>query len=484
MTAKIDTSVRAAPPVVLPITTTPPSPPRVSAEERARVLEERLSRWKAISEGGGIDQWVSAQLTAKGALVTGDPSRMSDKERAQYKERKKVEAKERRSLRKLAWEAYAATHISHLGAGIHWEDSTDADKFDIANREERAKTIGLPPLVGAVDLAKALDIPITRLRWMAFHREVDTGSHYRRWLIPKRDGSSRTITAPKRDLKRAQRWALRNVFDRLPVHGAAHGFLSARSIVTNAKAHAGADTVVKVDIKDFFPTVTWRRVRGLLRKAGMAEGPATLLALLSTEAPREIVQFRGKTLYVATGPRVLPQGAPTSPAITNAICLRLDRRVSGLAKKLGFRYTRYADDLTLSWRAPVKPDAGTSPRAPIGTLLRGLKEILQSEGFRMHPSKTAIMRAGMRQKVTGLVINKAGENIPDARVPRDTLRRLRAAIKNRELGRPGKGESLAQLKGLAAFVYMTDPVRGRSLLDRIDMLEARSEGGGSPTPAT
>lgn len=484
MTAKIDTSVRAAPPVVLPITTAPSPQPQASVEERRRVLDERLARWKAISEAGGIDSWVHAQLTAKGTLVTGDPARMSDKERGQYKERKKVEAKERRTLRKLAWEAYVATHISHLGAGIHWEDSTDADKFDIANREERAKSIGLPPLAGAIDLAKALDIPITRLRWLAFHREVDTGSHYRRWLIPKRDGSSRTITAPKRDLKRAQRWALRNVFDRLPVHGAAHGFLSARSIVSNAKAHAGADTVVKVDIKDFFPTVTWRRVRGLLRKAGMAEGPATLLALLSTEAPREVVQFRGKTLYVATGPRVLPQGAPTSPAITNAICLRLDRRVSGLAKKLGFRYTRYADDLTLSWRAPAKPEAGTSPRAPIGTLLRGLKDILLSEGFRMHPSKTAVMRVGMRQKVTGLVINKAGEGVPEARVPRETLRKLRAAIKNRELGRQGKGESLAQLKGLAAFVYMTDPARGRSLLDRINALEARSEGGGSPTPAT
>jgi hypothetical protein len=479
VTAKIDTSVRAAPPVVLPITTAPSPQPQASAEERRRALEERLVRWKAISDAGGIDHWVNAQLTAKGALATGDPAHMSDKERGQYKERKKVEAKERRGLRKLAWEAYVATHISHLGAGIHWEDSLDADKFDVANREERAKAIGLPPIAGAIDLAKALDIPITRLRWLAFHREVDTGSHYRRWLIPKRDGSSRTITSPKRDLKRAQRWALRNVFDRLPVHGAAHGFLSARSIVTNARAHAGADTVVKVDIKDFFPTVTWRRVRGLLRKAGMAEGPATLLALLSTEAPREVVQFRGKTLYVATGPRVLPQGAPTSPAITNAICLRLDRRVSGLAKKLGFRYTRYADDLTLSWRAPAKPEAGTSPRAPIGTLLRGLKDILLSEGFRMHPSKTAVMRAGMRQKVTGLVINKAGENIPEARVPRETLRNLRAAIKNRELGRPGKGETLAHLKGMAAFVYMTDPARGRAFLDRIAALEARTEGGGA-----
>ena len=248
---------------------------------------------------------------------------------------------------------------------------------------------------------------------------------------------------------------------------------------------------MKVDIKDFFPTITWRRVRGLLRKAGMAEGPATLIALLATESPREVVQFRGKPLYVATGPRVLPQGAPTSPAITNAICLRLDRRVSGLARKLGLRYTRYADDLTLSWNAPANApvlaaggapaapaDRAPNPRAPIGALLRGLKEILLSEGFRLHPSKTTVMRRGDRQKVTGLIVNRAGESVPTARVPRERVRELRAAIRNRELGRHGKGETLAQLKGLAAFIYMTDPVRGRAFLDRLAALEARA--GGAP----
>lgn len=479
MTAKIDTSVRAAPPVVLPVTT--PTAPSSYGDpaERRRAQEEHVQRWKTITEAGGIDAWLTAELTSKGALVTGNPASMSEKERASYKERKKVEAKERRSLRKLAWDAYFATHISHLGAGVHWSDDASADKFDIPNREERARSIGLPALASADDLARALELPIGRLRCLSFHREVDTGSHYRRWQIPKRDGSSRTITAPKRDLKRAQRWALRALFDKLPVHGAAHGFLANRSIVTNAQIHAGADTIVKVDIKDFFPTITWRRVRGLLRKAGLAEGPATLVALLSTESPREIVQFRGKTRYVATGPRVLPQGAPTSPAITNAICLRMDRRMSGLARKLGFRYTRYADDLTLSWRRPAKVPEGAFPRAPIGALLRGVKAILLSEGFTIHPTKTVVMRSGDRQKVTGLVVNRptgaASAGVPEARVPRETVRRLRAAIKNRELGRPGRGESLAQLKGMAAFVFMTDEKRGRAFLDRIEALEKASQ---------
>ena len=133
----------------------------------------------------------------------------------------------------------------------------------------------------------------------------------------------------------------------------------------------------------------------------------------------------------------LPQGAPTSPAITNAICLRMDRRMSGLARKLGFIYTRYADDLAFSWRRN-----GTSTKAPIASLLKRSEEILKSEGFTPHPTKTKILRKGNCQRVTGLVVNHAPGK-PKARVPRDVLRRLRAAIHNREKGKPGKEGSQA-----------------------------------------
>jgi RNA-directed DNA polymerase len=486
VTAKIDQHLQAAPPAIVP----PGSPggpaqglstpPEATAEAappspQAKAREERAARWKAIGEAGGIDKWVAAQLQAKGLADDGrDPSKMSDREKSQFKERKKAEAAERRTLKKQAWEAYQATHITHLGVGVHWHDATHPDKLDLENREERARALKLDGLANADDLAKALGIDLPTLRWLAFHRDVDTSSHYLRWTIPKRDGTARTITSPKRKLKAAQRWALRNVYEKLPVHGSAHGFLSARSIVTNARIHAGAETLVKVDIKDFFPTVTFRRVKGLLRKAGLPEGVATLLSLISTESPRDVVQFRGKTLYVAKGPRTLPQGAPTSPAITNAICLRLDRRMSGLSRALGLRYSRYADDMTFSWRSPEPAVQGTHPRAPVGALLRGLRTILRAEGFVLHPSKTKVMRDGGRQIVTGLIINGAPDR-PAARVPRETLRTLRAALHNREKGKPGKeGETLAQLKGLAAFVHMTDPVRGRPLLDRVAALEAKA----------
>src|SRR5690606_624523 len=152
---------------------------------------------------------------------------------------------------------------------------------------------------------------------------------------------------------------------------------------------------------------------------------------------------RGQKYFVALGPRCLPQGAPTSPALTNTLCLRLDQRVHGLAKKLGWRYTRYADDLTFSLPARY---AGEEQLAK---LIGGVHAVVESEGFHVHPDKTRVHRPGGRQSVTGLVVN--GDRPP--RVPRPLRRRLRAALHNL---RGGKGlredETVDSLMGYAAYV--------------------------------
>ncbi|CAM3477743.1 RNA-directed DNA polymerase [Corallococcus sp. ZKHCc1 1396] len=477
MTAKLESFVPAAPPQAVP--EVPPAAASNTAtaskrEARRAAHDVLLARWKAITEAGGTEEWVQAQLVAKGALADEvDFSSLKEKEKTAWKEKKKAEAVERRALGRQAHEAWKATHINHLGVGIHWSETSLPDRFDLEHREERARVNGLPALDDAEALAKALDVSVSKLRGFAFHRDVDTGSNYVSWRIPKRDGSERTITSPKPELKQAQRWVLSNVVERLPVHGAAHGFVAGRSILTNALAHQGADVVVKVDLKDFFPTVTWRRVKGLLRKGGLPEGTSTLLALMSTEAPRELLSFRGKTLHVAKGPRALPQGAPTSPGITNALCLRMDKRLSALSRKLGFTYTRYADDLTFSWTKAKAAKARRAQGAPVAVLLARVKDVVEAEGFTVHPNKTRVARKGSRQRVTGLVVNEAKDGTPAARVPRDVVRRLRAAIHNRQKGKPGReGESLEQLKGMAAFLYMTDPAKGRAYLDQLAKLEA------------
>jgi hypothetical protein len=412
--------------------------------------------WRTIVQAGGIPAWVEAQLEARGLKVTrADAAAMSDHERSEYKKGLKAEAAERRRLRLEAWRAYRANHITHLGEGVYWNDAAGPDKWDIPNAEERAAENELPQLDSPGQLAEALGLTVPQLRWLAYHRDAATKLHYRRFVIPKRGGGERAIWAPMPMLKAAQHWILRNVVEKLPVHGAAHGFLPGRSIRTNAAAHTNPRLVLKLDVKDFFPTVTLARVKGVFRKAGYREQVATLLALLCTESPREVLERGGKTYYVSLGPRCLPQGAPTSPGLTNTLCLRLDRRLAGLAAKLGWRYTRYADDLTFSL-----PD-GHREKPRTGALMGLVKRVVEAEGFTAHPDKTRVHRHGGRQQVTGLVVNGTGA----PRVTRALRRQLRAAAHNLSRGKPLKGgDTPARLEGYAAFVYMTDAALGAKLL--------------------
>ena len=185
-----------------------------------------------------------------------------------------------------------------------------------------------------------------------------------------------------------------------------------------------------------------------------------MLALLCTEAPRKVVEHNGKMLC-CDGRTVLATGYP-SPALTNIACLRLDRRLTGFAESQGWRYTRYADDLTFS--VPIGRHTG---RQYVDGFIAKVTEIVADEGFNIHPDKTTVMGLGNRQEVTGLVVN--GESTP--RTPREVKRMLRAAIHNLKNGHPFKeGESLQTLLGYAAFVCSQEPEQGREFLDELSTL--------------
>ncbi|WP_020474694.1 reverse transcriptase family protein [Zavarzinella formosa] len=422
----------------------------------ATTTTDPIALWQSILQAGGVRAYIDGQLKERGFLVERrDTDAMSDREKDQYKKALKQEAAERKKLKKEAWAAYKTAHIVHLGDGVYWSDESKPDKWDTPNSEERAAENELPALDSPKQLAEALGLTIPQLRGMCHHRDAATKLHYVRFTIPKRDGKPRPIWAPLPKLKAAQRWILHNIVERLPVHGSAQGFLVGRSTLSNAAVHTNAKILLKMDVTDFFPTVTWRRVRGVFRRAGYREQIATLLALICTEAPREIVQHDGKTYYVSLGARCLPQGAPTSPSLTNALCLRLDRRLTALAAKLGWRYSRYADDMTFSLPA----DHAGKPQ--LGKLLGCVKRVVTAEGFEVKDEKTRVHRKGGNQSVTGLVVN--GDGTP--RTPRKVRRELRAAIHNLEKGKPLKeGETLPRLMGMAAYVYMTDAKRGKELL--------------------
>lgn len=428
--------------------------------------EERKELWNQIDDAGGVRAYIRQEINRQDLAATGNPEHMNASQRQRYKQAKRREAEFRVALRKRTWAAYRETHLVHLGDDIFYNDLIDIDAFDIDQREQRREANQIPSIESIDELATFLKVSVPELRWLSYHRNAEKSPHYVQFSIPKADGSSRTISAPKPKLKACQTKIYHEILSVLPVHGAAHGFVPGRSIATHASLHAGASIVVKMDIRHFFPSLVFPRIKGYFRKIGYPEQVATVLALLCTESPRQEVEHNGEVLHVALRDRCLPQGAPTSPTLTNLLCVKLDRRILGLARKLGWTYSRYADDLAFSWHSDEAPE--------FGRLMGCAKAIVSNEGFKIHPKKTRVMRPQGRQIVTGLVLNATeGDEPTQPRPTRKLVRQIRAAIHNRKNGKPAKeGESLQQLQGLAAFVCQTDPRRGEPLMQAVRELIA------------
>lgn len=306
---------------------------------------------------------------------------------------------------------------------------------DLASDVEQLERYGLPVWLSEGDVARALGLTEAQLKHYSIHRERETSPHYVTFAIRKRSGGHRLIHAPKTRLKAIQRQLNELLISRLPVSEAAHGFRSGRSVATNADRHVGKQVVIKLDLADCFPSIHYGRVRGLLISLGYSYPVATVLAVLTTEAERQPVVAEGKTYYVPIGPRVCVQGAPTSPGVCNAVLMRLDRRLAGLAKKFDFTYSRYADDLTLS--------GNDTSRTKM--LIRFAREIVDDEGFRLNRKKTRVLRRGQRQRVAGVVVNE------QKGLSRTDRRKLRAAIHKLD---PTDSKTSRQLQGKVAYLSM------------------------------
>jgi retron-type reverse transcriptase len=394
------------------------------------------------------------------AAMTGEAAvRAEREERARIKAQKKAEAAERKRLRAMAIADRRANDIVFLGRGVSGRLGERTSRLDILQQA------GLPALSTPSDLAIALGISIPRLRWLAFHRDVATRVHYVRFTVPKKSGGQRVLSAPHRSLGRAQRWIFEQIVSKLPAEAAAHGFLPGRSILSNARPHSGQRIVVNLDLEGFFPSIGFPRVRKVFERAGYSPAVATIMALLCTESPRTIAVFEGATFYVATGPRGLPQGACTSPGLSNQVARRLDRRLSGLAAKLDLAYTRYADDLTFSG------DEGLEGK--IGYLIARVRHIAQEEGFCLNESKTRVQRRNRPQMVTGLVVNdRPGVLRSEVRRLRAILHRARFEGLDRQ-NRSGIPDFRAWLRGKIEFVRMARPDVGLRLLSDFKALQRR-----------
>ena len=324
-----------------------------------------------------------------------------------------------------------------------------------------AENWDLPPILSAGDLAAWLELTPGELDWFADLKGLTTRSdtpealhHYRVRVLEKGAGGLRVIEAPKARMKELQRRILKGIVAAIPPHDAAHGFRTGRSIKTFVAPHAGQRVVLRMDLHDFFPSISFARVGALFRTAGYPDSVAALLAGLSTTTSSFLNERRH-----------LPQGAPTSPGIANLCAYRCDCRLSGLARAAGAQYTRYADDLAFS--------GGEEFDRRVERFATHVAVVLHEEGFAVHHRKTRIMRRGIRQHLAGLVTNQKPNII---RSDYDLLKAILTncvregpASQNRE----AHADFRAHLAGRIGFVAMINPSRAqrlRSIFEQINWL--------------
>ncbi|MEZ6033847.1 MAG: reverse transcriptase family protein [Planctomycetaceae bacterium] len=433
----------------------PPSEvPRVQRIDRTMVGMGLISESELAEIHDIGDRMSQYQSDAAFVASSGESAvAQSREERRRQREEKQAAAEARRKQRREQIAQRRANDIVFLGRGV------SRGLADRRSNIEQLQEQCLPVLSSPADLAQSMGMSISLLRWLTFHSDAPTRVHYVSFDVPKKSGGMRRLSAPHRKLAEAQHWVLTNILNLLPVHACAHGFVARHSVVTNAELHVGASVVINADLSNFFPAITFARVDGMFQKLGYSPAIATILALLCTECPRQPLQFGETMYYAATGPRSLPQGACTSPAISNQIAGKLDRRMSLLAEKLGWRYTRYADDLTWSVCGEAIPS--------IGYVLARIRHIVEDEGFELNHAKTRVQRRCQQQSVTGVVVNDR------MNVPRPTIRRIRAILHNaKRTGLDAQNRNSHPhfrdwLTGMIGWVHMVNPEQGRRLMSAL-----------------
>lgn len=243
------------------------------------------------------------------------------------------------------------------------------------------------------------------MRQLNFYCNPNHPYRYKQFKVKKKSGGVRQIATPSYFSFKVMLRCVNELFKAVYTPSAyAMGFAEGRSVVSNAIIHKGQHYVFNIDLKDFFPSVDQARVWKRLQLAPLCCKPSIANVLAGLCAMRQD-EADGTVRYV------LPQGAPTSPIVTNMICDTLDRRLAGLAKRFGLHYSRYADDITFRSMHNVYQEAGD--------FRKELKRIIEGQGFRMNDAKTRLQKLGSRQEVTGVVV---GQKL---NVPQQYVRDLR-----------------------------------------------------------
>lgn len=271
------------------------------------------------------------------------------------------------------------------------------------------------------------------------------GDLYHTFSIPKKTGGIRYIEAPCKRLKDIQRWIKDEIVDKFVISEYATGFRKKMSIVDNAKKHVGKELVINMDIQDFFPNIIYSQILLMFIYIGYRKDVAHLLTKLCTN-----------------NKNVLPQGSPASPAISNHILLKLDKRLGRLASSIGADYSRYADDITFSGNKSIN------------TIVPLVIKIVSEEGFQINKNKTRLQYRNQRQEVTGLIVNDkiAVNSVLESEIKNAVyFIKLYGIDDHMKHIKCNKSFYLEHLYGIAYYIKMVDEEKGKEYLKQLDNIK-------------
>lgn len=283
--------------------------------------------------------------------------------------------------------------------------------------------LGLPVIQTLDDFSAITHISKYTIYQLSYHSD----KHYKTYSIPKKSGGVRTICQPSRRLKGLQSWILVTILNKIQVSSSCKGFRKGSSTLENAIPHIGANTVLNLDLKDFFPTVTDRQVFNIFKTIGYNNLISTVFTNICT--------YEGK----------LPQGSPCSPYLANLSAWTLDLRIQGYVGKRGISYTRYADDLSFSGLNPSK----------VVKIIPMIKTIIDDENFIVNHKKSRVASSARAKTVTGLVINEESVGIG-----KQKYKDLRAKIHHLTLPKEQTNEVLLNhVSGWLSYLNSVDKIR-------------------------
>jgi len=272
-------------------------------------------------------------------------------------------------------------------------------------------------------------------------------SYYTSYPIKKRSGSPRYIDAPFGKLKSLQNSILYNILYKFSSHPIAHGFVKNRSPITNARQHVGAKIIVSVDLKNFFNSITQQVVADNLKR------------ILNKQ---QVIKFKNEDEEIGFLSEILtykgrvPQGAPTSPIISNIVCHGLDKSLNQLQIKQKCIISRYADDISIS----------SNKIMAIGEVIRTVAGTAKGFGFRLNSKKTKIKKQSRRMVVTGIVVNKK------ININKTTYRNLRAKLHNFiKSGHSLNINEYQKLRGQIEWIRRLHPQRGKFFLEQLSKVK-------------